>query len=30
MDSHGESLYTRIRRTAQERRADVLAGLGVK
>ncbi|MFZ1910106.1 MAG: fumarate hydratase C-terminal domain-containing protein [Burkholderiales bacterium] len=30
MDSHGESLYTRIRRTAQERRADALASLGVK
>ena len=30
MDSHGESLYTRIRRTAQERRAAALAGLGVK
>ncbi|MGH8747020.1 MAG: fumarate hydratase C-terminal domain-containing protein [Burkholderiales bacterium] len=30
MDSHGESLYTRIRRTAQERRAEVLASLGVK
>ena len=29
MDSHGESLYTRIRRTAQERRADALASLGV-
>lgn len=29
MDSHGESLYTRIRRAAQERRADALAGLGV-
>ena len=30
MDSHGESLYTRIRRTAQERRAAALASLGVK
>jgi L(+)-tartrate dehydratase beta subunit len=30
MDSHGESLYTRIRRSAQERRADALASLGVK
>ena len=30
MDSHGESLYTRIRRTSQERRADALASLGVK
>jgi len=29
MDSRGESLYTRIRRTAQERRADALASLGV-
>ena len=29
MDSHGESLYTRIRRSAQERRADALASLGV-
>ena len=29
MDSHGESLYTRIRRTAQERRAGALASLGV-
>jgi L(+)-tartrate dehydratase beta subunit len=30
MDSHGESLYTRIRRAAQERRAGALASLGVK
>ena len=30
MDSHGESLYTRIRRTAQERRAGALSSLGVK
>jgi L(+)-tartrate dehydratase beta subunit len=30
MDSHGESLYTRIRRSAQERRAGALASLGVK
>ncbi len=30
MDSHGESLYARIRRSAQERRAQALAGLGVK
>jgi len=30
MDSRGESLYTRIRRTAQERRAEALASLGVK
>jgi len=30
MDSHGDSLYTRIRRAAQERRAVALASLGVK
>ena len=30
MDSHGESLYTRIRRSAQERRAGALASLGIK
>jgi L(+)-tartrate dehydratase beta subunit len=30
MDSHGESLYTRIRRSAQERRSEALASLGVK
>jgi L(+)-tartrate dehydratase beta subunit len=30
MDSHGESLYTRIRRAAQERRAGALASLGIK
>jgi len=30
MDSHGESLYTKVRRIAQERRANALASLGVK
>ena len=30
MDSHGESLYTKVRRAAQERRAAALASLGVK
>lgn len=30
MDSHGESLYIRIRRAAQERRAGALASLGIK
>jgi L(+)-tartrate dehydratase beta subunit len=30
MDSHGESLYTRIRRSAQEKRAGALASLGIK
>ena len=30
MDSHGESLYTRVRRSAQERRAGALASLGIK
>ncbi len=30
MDSHGDSLYSVINRDAQARRADVLAGLGVK
>ena len=30
MDSHGESLYTRVRRAAQEHRAGALASLGIK
>jgi len=30
MDSHGESLYTKVRRAAQERRAGALASLGIK
>ena len=30
MDSHGESLYTKVRRSAQERRAGALASLGIK
>jgi L(+)-tartrate dehydratase beta subunit len=30
MDSHGESLYTRVRRSAQEHRAGALASLGIK
>ena len=30
MDSHGDSLYSVINRDAQARRAEVLAGLGVK
>jgi len=30
MDSHGESLYTKVRRSAQARRAGALASLGVK
>jgi L(+)-tartrate dehydratase beta subunit len=30
MDSHGESLYSKVRRTAQERRAGALASLGIK
>lgn len=30
MDSHGASLYTEVRRSAQERRAGALASLGIK
>ena len=30
MDSHGESLYTRVRRAAQQHRAGALASLGIK
>ena len=30
MDSHGASLYTQVKNAAQARRAEVLAGLGVK
>ncbi len=30
MDSHGASLYARVRQSARERRAAALAGLGVK
>ena len=30
MDSHGESLYTRVRTAAQQKRADVLKRLGVR
>ena len=30
MDSHGESLYTKVRRSAQDRRAGALASLGIK
>ena len=30
MDSHGESLYTRVNKAARERRAAALASLGVK
>jgi L(+)-tartrate dehydratase beta subunit len=30
MDSHGESLYSRVRRTAQGHRAAALASLGIK
>jgi len=29
MDSHGGSLYTEVRKTAQERRAAALKSLGV-
>jgi L(+)-tartrate dehydratase beta subunit len=30
MDSHGESLYTRVRTAAQQKRADALKRLGVR
>ena len=30
MDSHGDSLYTAVKKTGQERRAAALASLGVK
>jgi L(+)-tartrate dehydratase beta subunit len=30
MDSHGESLYARVRKSAGERRAEALASLGLK